>query len=320
MAVEESKPSWAFGLTAPLLGGAIFLALIGWGRLQVFLKAHDPPEKMTLATLASEGPKGNIHISLDGFQFGSQLSYHVNSSTGKWGRVCLAAFPENQVSEPSAPMVLVRTYEIKDAEQAKPFLARSSATGILINGIEPCESDQKDMATKYGRSDSTSIPVLDSTVKIPSFGEVCLFIGLAIAFGITGGIGLVERVRLMRSLREPEAVLSPAAARIGGIVSLVGALVLSKFCIFDVLQAAQHRAPYIWWLPVLAALCPAGALLGIFSLITGKTLANFRDQSGKLSAGGLTLVFVLAATGSAATLLLFRELNELGYWHKPGLP
>lgn len=313
------SPSYWTVALGPLLIATCIGFLFGIPKLQIYLKSKIEPQTLSVKDLFTKGPGNNLHINLTDLRFGDKYKVCGKPETGNWGLVIVPTFSKGSRNDSASPMVLIGTYKINSEEQLKDFRNQKSVEGFLVNGIKDNKEYQNEMAANYGRSDAAKLPFLDNTESVPDINQLAMFLGLAIIclpltlFAIAkrvGEISLAERTVPDMSPAQP-----PAQARAGGVVSIIVALALAKFCVLDVIAAAEHGVSYIWWMPMLAAFAPIGVVFGLYSLAFGKTLHDqLKNEQGLMTTTGIIIESAMA--GIPALLLLYwiyNRLHDLGY-------
>lgn len=310
--------NWTIAL-GPLLIASCIGFLFGIPKLQIYLKSKIEPQTLSVKDLFTKGPGNNLHINLTDLRFGTKYKVCGKPDTGKWGLVIVPAFSKDSRNDSTGPMVLIGTYKINSEEELKTFRNQKSVEGILVNGIKDNKKYQDEMAGNYGRSDTTKLPFLDNTESVPDLNQLAMFLGLAIfclpltLFAIAKRVGEISLAD--RTVPDMSPPPPPAQARAGGVVSIIVAVALAKFCVLDVIAAAEHGVSYIWWIPMLAAFAPIGLVFGLYSLAFGKSIHDqLKNERGLMTTTGVIIESTLA--GIPALLMvwwIYTRLHDLGY-------
>jgi hypothetical protein len=115
------------------------------------------------------------------------------------------------------------------------------------------------------------------------------------------------------SLREQ---CQKAPARLVGALFLCGSLVLGKFVVWDVIQAAQNHADSIEISTKGVVVTAVGILFGIYYLVfgeLGKRLISKESNGGKIPAVGWVVILAIVGLGFLANYLIRMQLQQLGY-------
>jgi hypothetical protein len=107
-----------------------------------------------------------------------------------------------------------------------------------------------------------------------------------------------------------------APARLIGAFFFCGSLLLGKFVVWDVIQAAQNHADSIEISTKGTVVTAVGILIGIYYLVfgeVGKRLISKEDNGGKMPALGWVVILAIVGLGFGANYLVRMQLQQLGY-------
>jgi hypothetical protein len=147
----------------------LVLGGIAWQNYTLLQQGKPTPQQLRVGELAANGPGDNIHVTLTDFDFGD--GYVVERKNGRWNRVWIPAFPDDQAGQVNEIKVLVTTSRVKDEAELERFYQQETVTGIITNSIHWQGSEIRELQRSYPDLDVSSLWVVDAGRAFPSEQE-----------------------------------------------------------------------------------------------------------------------------------------------------